>query len=125
MATQYINQATANVTVDGQEINFASNSVTSELFDETSVTLVKTQSSDLVVSGGTITYTVIITNLSLAALTDFNFLDTIPTGMTYINGSFEVNGTPETPNITGQDLSYQFTTLPIGVTTVTFDCDVT
>lgn len=124
MATQYINQATSNVTIDEQEIDFTSNTVTAELFDDTSVTLEKSQSSDIVVSGGTITYTFVITNLSISALTDFNFLDTIPTGMTYAAGSFEVNATPETPTISGQDLSYQFATLPTGATTVTFDCDI-
>ena len=125
MATQYINQATSNATIDGTQVDFSSNNVTAELFDNTSITLVKTQSNTLVVSGGTMTYTVTITNLALAAITNLNFLDTIPTGMTYTTDSFEVGGVSETPTIVGQNLSYTIATLPIGVTVVTFECDVT
>lgn len=124
MATQYSNQSTSDVTIEGQKVSFQSNTVVSELFTDASVTLAKTQNVDLVVSGGSITYTIVITNLSLTALTNFNLLDTIPTGMSYTASSFKVNGSAQTPTITNQDLSYQFATLPVGVTTVTFDCTV-
>ncbi|MNT10363.1 hypothetical protein D3C72_1451900 [compost metagenome] len=124
MATQYTNQSTSNVTIEGQLLNFQSNTVLSELFTDASVTLVKSQSADLVVSGGSITYTIVISNLSLTSLNDFNLLDTIPTGMTYTADSFKVNATAQTPTINNQDLSYNFETLPVGVTTVTFDCTI-
>lgn len=124
MATQFINKATSTVTVAGQLVNFSSNTVTAELLDSTLVTLVKTQSSDLVASGSTITYTVVITNLSLTILSNFNFSDVIPTGMSYATGTFKVNGTTQTPVITGQDLTYTLTTLPLGITTLTFVCNV-
>ena len=124
MATQYMNQATASVTINGQEVNFESNTVIAELFGDTSVTLLKTQSSNIVVSEGTITYTIIITNNAIDSVSNFNLLDTIPTGMTYVDESFEVNEVAETPTIVDQELSYQFAILPTGVTTITFDCDV-
>lgn len=124
MATQYMNQATASVTIHGQEMNFESNTVIAELFEDTSVTLLKTQSSNIVVSEGTITYTIIITNNAIDSVSNFNLLDTIPNGMTYVDESFKINGIADTPTIVDQELSYQFTTLPTGVTTVTFDCDV-
>ncbi len=124
MATQFSNKATSNVVVDGQTVNFSSNTVVAELFDSSSVTLVKSQNTPLVVSGGTITYTVVITNLALTPVTNFNFLDTIPTGMSYKTGTFTVNGTSQSPTVTGQNLSYVITTLATGVTTVVFECDV-
>ncbi|MDD3303976.1 MAG: hypothetical protein PHP54_03570 [Clostridia bacterium] len=125
MATQYVNQATSNVTISGQQVNFSSNSVTAQLLDTTLVTLVKTQSSALVVSGGSITYSIAITNLSLSPITNFNFQDIIPTGMTYQTGTFKINAATQTPVIAGQNLSYVFTTLPIGLSTVSFTCNVT
>lgn len=124
MATLFTNKATSNATVLGQTVTFESNEVTSELFDNASVTLLKTQSSLLVVSGGKLTYTVTITNLSIAPITNFNFLDTIPVGLTYAPGTFTVGGVSQTPTVVGQDLSYTIASLPIGPTIVIFECDV-
>ena len=86
--------------------------------------LVKAQSSNMVVSAGTITYTITITNNTINSISNFNLLDTIPTGMSYAAGTFKINGTPESPTLTGQDLSYQFAALSTGITVITFDCDV-
>lgn len=124
MATQFINQATSNVTIAGKEVSFQSNTVTAQLLDSTLLTMVKTQSTELVVSGGTITYTIVITNLSLAPLVNFEFEDIIPTGMSYETGSFRVNGLTKTPVISDQTLSYNFDILPIALTTVSFVCNV-
>ena len=124
MATQFINQATSAINIDGQELAFSSNTVTSELLDDTVLTLVKTQNSSIVASGGTITYTIVISNLSLSNLSDFTLEDIIPTGMSYRPVTFEVNGTAQTPTVSGQFLTYRFATLPVGETIVTFTCAV-
>lgn len=124
MATQFVNEASSTATIDGSEIEFTSNSVTAELLDDTSLTLVKTQSQDLVVSGSTITYTIVITNNATAALTDVDFSDTIPTGLTYTTDSFTVNGVSETPTVSGQDLTYTISSLSVGATVIIFSVTV-
>lgn len=124
MATQFVNKATGDVIVNGQTVNFTSNTVTAELFDVNSITLVKSQLPDLVTSGGKISYTITITNTSLYEVDNFNFLDTIPDGMTYATGTFKVGDQVQTPTVTGQDIGYTFDKLPVGITIVTFECDV-
>lgn len=124
MATQFTNQAVGKATVGGTDFTFDSNPVISELFDNASVTLTKAQNISIVVSGGTITYTITITNLSLSPITNFIFEDTIPTGMSYATGTFTVGGVSQTPTIASQLLSYTIASLPLGITIVTFVCNV-
>lgn len=124
MATQYNNQAKSQVTIDGQTVNFSSNTITASLLDINSITLVKSQDKALVVSGGTINYTIVITNLNLTPISNFTFADAIPAGMTYATGTFKVNTAVQTPTIAGQNLSYVISSLALGVTTITFTCNV-
>lgn len=124
MAKQFINQALATVTVAGQQVNLSSNTVTAALLDNTVVTLVKTQSNNLVAVGSTITYTIVITNLSIEELKNFNFQDILPVGLTYQVDSFKVDNVVKVPVVADQSLSYNFDKLPIGATTVNFVCKV-
>jgi len=51
---------------------------------------------------------------------DSVFKDNLSQGLTYINGSFTVNGTVETPTINGQEISYALTLVPNTVTMICF-----
>ena len=120
MATKFINEAVASATVDGTDLDFTSNNVTAELFDSDTLSLLKSQNTDIVVSGGTLTYTIVITNTGTVELENVIFSDVIPTGLTYDADSFTVNGGAQTPTVEGQNLSYTIANLPSGDTTVVF-----
>lgn len=124
MATQFINKAILSTVIGESPIEFDSNEVTAELIDDTSVTLLKTQSEDIVVTGSVVTYTIVITNNAPEALADVDFSDVIPTGLTFNEGSFTVNGTTQTPTIVEQNLSYEIASLEIGNTTIEFTVTV-
>ena len=124
MATQFINKADATATIGETQVDFSSNTVTAELLTNETISIVKSQSQDVVVSGSEIVYTIVITNNGTYPLTDVDFFDTIPTGLTYKVGSFKVNTVTETPITTGQDLSYVIASLPAGNTTVEFTVTV-
>lgn len=83
---------------------------------------VKTQSATLLFPGDTQTYTITATNVVGIILNSVT--DTIPTGLTFVPGSFKVNGVVKTPTISGQNLSYTVTDAwAIGATlTITFQC---
>lgn len=71
--------------------------------------------------GDNLTYTITITNVGLTSLTNVIFSDDIPNGTEYVVGSFQVNGSPATPTITGDTLSYTIPTiLPPGTAIVSF-----
>lgn len=44
--------------------------------------------------GDTLTYTVVISNISLVAITDLPFTDALPQGSLYLSDSFTINGSP-------------------------------
>lgn len=56
--------------------------------------------------GDTLTYTVTITNIGLSAITNLPFTDILPTGCTFVNGSFTDNGSAATPTLTSNTLTY-------------------
>ncbi len=122
MATQYINEANLVATVEETEVTFVSNKAKARLFDSKAISLTKTQDKSLVVSGSTITYTVVIKNKSEDEISDVNFIDVLPSGLSYIIGTFSVNSVTTEPVISGQELSYTITTLLSGETTVIFSC---
>lgn len=90
----------------------------------TALAPVKTQSATLLFPGDTQTYTITATNVVGIILNSVTFTDTIPTGLTFVLGSFKVNGVVKTPTISGQNLSYTVTDAwAIGATlTITFQC---
>lgn len=100
-------------------VETASNTVTTLL--NLPPTLVKTVDLLTAVIGDTLTYTVVITNLNLAALSNIAFTDIIPTGCEYVPGSFKLNGSAVTPTIAGQTLTYTLASLAaLGVATFSF-----
>lgn len=71
--------------------------------------------------GGTITYTMIVTNYGATAHTNVSLADVVPDGTTYVPGSATVTRYPESPPVpttTVYDASTTFTA-PAGVTSVT------
>lgn len=71
--------------------------------------------------GDTLTYTVTIKNISMSPISDLPFLDALPDGASYVTDSFAVNGSPTTPAISGNTLSYTIPSIPAsGTAIVTF-----
>lgn len=48
----------------------------------------------------------IVVNRNKLPMTNAKVTDTLPAGMTYVDGSFRVDGTPETPVVSGSTVSY-------------------
>lgn len=76
--------------------------------------------------GETLTYTVTITNVSLTALSDLPFTDTLPQGCTYLTDTFKVNDVSAVPTVAGSTLSYTIPSVPAaGSAVITFQVQVT
>lgn len=93
---------TASVTYDGQTVE--SNAAQTLLALPPTVTKAVDKASAKV--GDTLTYTVTVANVSLSALTDLPFTDTLPAGSAYVADSFTVDSTAATPTVTGNTLTY-------------------
>ncbi len=106
--------------------SFSSNTVLANLLDN--ITLSKTQNGVStpidVVSGQQVDYQIVIKNPNSTSFSNVKFMDNIPSGMNYITGTFKVNGSTQTPTISGNVLSYIISTLP-GSGSVTIDFSVT
>ena len=110
---------TASVTYGGNPIN--SNSVSTVLLLQP--TLLKAVDKLTASIGDTLTYTITVTNVSLNALTNLPF--TIPTGATFVTGSFTVNGTAATPTVTNNTLTYTIPNIAsLGTASVQFQVKV-
>lgn len=84
-------------------------------------TVVKTVDKLSAVIGDTLTYTVTVTNVSLTAITSLPFSDLLPQGALYLTDSFEVNGSPAVPTVSGNSLSYTIPSIPAaGSAVITF-----
>ena len=121
MATQFVNEAVATVSIGGVDKSFTSDTVTAVLIDDTTVIITKSQDSNVIVQGGTLEYTVTINNTGAETLNNVVFFDEIPTGLTYVAESFKVDDATETPGIMGQELTYTIATLPTGIITIKFE----
>lgn len=78
--------------------------------------------------GDIVTYTCVITNLSLLSLNPLPFKDVLPTGCQYNTGSFKVDGVIKTPTYTSgtNTLTYTIPSLAsLGVTTIVFSVTIT
>ena len=80
---------------------------------EPNLTIAKTVSPNPVVQGGTVTYTVTITNAGTADAFDVVFTDTLPAGLTPIAGSLTFP-TGCTGTLVGQSISVACPTIPTG-----------
>lgn len=75
--------------------------------------------------GETLTYTVTITNPSLAEITNVAFSDAIASGAEYVAGSFKVNGTAATPTVTNSTISYTVASIAsLATATIAFQAKV-
>lgn len=93
---------TASVLFNGDPVN--SNTVTTDL--TLAPTILKAVSSLTAYLGDVLTYTVTITNVGLTEILTLPFTDILPDGSTYVVDSFELNGAPVTPTLTGNTLTY-------------------
>lgn len=88
-------------------------------------TILKTVSSALASIGDVLTYTVAVANLGLTAMSSLPFTDVLPHGVTYVDGSFTLNGGTVTPTINGQTLTYTIASIAaLGTATITFRATV-
>lgn len=62
--------------------------------------------------GDTLTYTVTVTNVSLSAISNLPFSDTLPPGALYLTDSFTLNGSPVTPGLSDNTLTYTIPSVP-------------
>lgn len=84
-------------------------------------TLLKTVDKLVASIGETLTYTIVITNVALQAITNLPFSDVIPDGTEYVDDSFKLNGTTVTPTITDDTLNYTIPSIGIlGIATISF-----
>lgn len=75
--------------------------------------------------GDTLTYTVTVTNVSLSAITNLPFTDTLPLGALYLTDTFKVNGSPATPTVANNTLTYTIPSIPAAQSAViTFQVQV-
>lgn len=90
-------------------------------------TIVKTVDLSIAKIGDIVTYTVVISNTSLVQLTNIPFVDILPAGCTYKEGTFTKDGVAATPTISGQTLSYTIPSISIlpGLVTLRFSVTVT
>lgn len=102
--------------------NLTSNTVTTNI-NSMSVTNTKTVNKAYATVGYTLTYTSVITNSGNVSIDNTDFIDNIPSGTTFVNGSVKINGTTHAdydPN-----LGFTLGTINAGGTsTVTFDVTV-
>lgn len=111
----------ASVQFDGQPVN--SNTATTNLL----LAPILTKAVDKLTAhvGEIITYTVTILNASLDAMTNLPFTDAVPAGATYIVDTFELNGTPASPTVTNNVITYTIPTVAaLGTATIEFQATV-
>jgi len=106
------NQTFLDLELCEEAVTVSSNQVETDIID---LQITKTASCNVAVVGGTICYLITIFNNSEVDLEDILFRDPLAPNLTYKVGSFEVNGTPETPTIIGNELQYVLT-IPAGET---------
>ena len=98
---------TANVEYNGTAV--ASNAATTVLLLDPTIS--KTVDKPTASIGEVVTYTVTISNPSEVSMTNLTFTDNFPAGLTYLTGSFEVNGIPATPTVSGSTLTYNISAI--------------
>lgn len=94
MNNEFKNIAEVEVTACGETHTLCSNESTVK---KVVVRVEKMADRECVFEGDCIVYTVKICNESSVLINDPIFCDDIPNGLSYVAGTFEVNGKPETP----------------------------
>lgn len=118
----YKNKAEVKITLAGNTKTIVSNEVEALLLIDP--TVVKSQLLSIVALGSEQEYTIVITNTNLSILSNIVFKDAIPSGMSYVSGSFKVNGSSVTPTVSSNEITYNLPSLAIGATTITFKVNV-
>lgn len=116
---------TAKLDFDGTEI--LSNIVNTDLLLNPTITKAVDVTTGAKI-GDILTYTCIVTNISVLSLSPIPFTDVLPEGCEYNAGSFKVNGVTETPTYDNgtNTLTYTIPTLAsLGVTTIVFTVTIT
>ncbi|MCL2369618.1 MAG: hypothetical protein FWC80_00060 [Firmicutes bacterium] len=108
-----INQSNVGLDLCDTPVTIASNETVAE---ELKLSLKKYQSCPLYVVGMTMKYCVEVTNDSSVPLYDLRWSDLLDSKLTYVTGSFKVDGVDQTPTIIGQELSYMIDTIASGQT---------
>lgn len=104
-----INQLLNTASVIFNEESISSNTVTTNLLLAPVLTKSVDKSSAYI--GDTLTYTVLIENMSLAEITSLQFTDVLPDGSEYVADSFTLNSASATPVLTGNTLTFTVDTL--------------
>jgi uncharacterized repeat protein (TIGR01451 family) len=93
----------ATVTGNEVEINLSNNksTVTTNVNGVIDLSVDKSDTPDPVSAGGTLTYTIVVTNNGPSAATGVKFVDTLPAGLTFVSASPGANVTASGNTITG------------------------
>lgn len=88
-------------------------------------TILKTVDKAIASINDILTYTVVITNVGLSAITNIPFTDVLPAGSQFVTGSFKENNAQVTPTLTNNTLTYKIPSIAaLGITTLTFQVTV-
>jgi len=88
---------------DGEVIDVPSNPVDVGIVD---LSIVKSADCSWAIKGGKIKYCVAISNASDIDLPGSVFRDVLDLGLRYVDGSFTVDGVPQTPTVSGNTIEY-------------------
>jgi uncharacterized repeat protein (TIGR01451 family) len=80
------------------------------------VTATKTASTDRVIIGDTLSYTLAFTSNAPGTLRNVTVIDVLPVGLVYTPGSATVAGAPQEPQVTGRTLRWTGQTIGTGAT---------
>ncbi|MCR8630253.1 DUF7507 domain-containing protein [Paenibacillus radicis (ex Xue et al. 2023)] len=125
---QLVNQAAASYSFnlpDGRQLPGTANSnVLTVPVSVPNVSLVKSSSPAFVVTGDTLTYTIVVTNRGIANVNNVNLSDILPNNTSFISGSVLVNGVSQ-PNANPSSGIPIGTLAPGAAVTVTFEEKIT
>lgn len=111
----------ASVTFEGASI--ISNTVNTLL--KLPPTIIKAVDLATALIGDILTYTITITNTGVPTIPSLPFRDSLPVGCAYLPSSFTVNGTTQTPTLTGNVLTYTISSIPsLAVAVIVFQATV-
>ena len=110
----------ASIDIEDCEDNITSIFSNKEEVELIAVTVEKNANCSWIIKGSSISYCVTIKNTSTTVELPATFRDQLIEGLTYINGTFTVNGSSQTPTVTGQELSYRVTLSPNSETVICF-----
>ena len=116
---------------DGTDTNYATDGPDGILVANPTFDVTKTSVPTVAAPGDNITYTITATNTGTLSSSNFNFLDTLPTGIsasTLTNVTAAINGTPTTVTVGGTDTQPTFTLgnqlMPGQTVALTFEASV-